>query len=609
MQPATHRLRSAFSCGFTAFMLAAAPQAMAQDVFASGESGLTVKAALVDRRGRDVERVRANEDFRIVLSFTDAMRKTPAANLKPAAWVRRVAPGSPSCANAAWMARATGAISADDIPLERSYLVSLGSNDPENDHLSVVDLDHRLKSADQLSVTPLGGRAESFIVHPVLPRAFIARPNAGDVLAVDLPWGGISGFAQGLTQPTMIAPLGSHLAVADHVGDGRLITFDATGERLATYSLASEITALVQPSNDSVAATTKDGSAMVITGDDLAPRRLTPGSLNAPVAAGGGVIASTGPQQDVLLRWLDDLDRTVPVPVGVKIDGLFVRDDARYLIAWSAQEPKAVIVDVARARVAGIVRTDGIVDEAAAAGSAIFLTHRTSPTVTVIDLAPLSSPDVAPVERRVRLPLPDTAPLKYGRGRIAVSPATASMLTVRPGSNVAYAIAAGGGLSDAPMAAVTIRGDQPRMIARFDQRMVETSTGHFETNLRLAKGGAYEVVSTTGAGGATMCAGFFVDGPGADEPPPATLRVVGAPPAAKVPGTLALALDNWTHRPKSLVIRIDDLAFGWSARIAAKPDSDSAVILPLTFPREGRYAVSVEAAGGRIAPTVVDVKP
>lgn len=609
MQPAPHRLSSASSCALTAFMLAAAPQAMAQDVFASGESGVAVAASLVDHEGRKVERVRANEDFRIVLSFTDALRKTPAANLKPATWVRRVAPGSPSCANATWIARATGAISADDIPLERSYLVSVGGDDPERDRLRVVDLDHRLKSADQLSVTPLGGRAESFIVHPVLPRAFIARPDAGDVLAVDLPWGGVSRFAQGLAQPTMIAPLGGHLAVADSDGGGRVITFDAAGTQVAAYSLASDIIALVRPNNDSIVAAAKDGSAVVIATGDATPRRLAPGSLNGPVAAGGGVIASAGPQQDVLLRWLDDLDRTVPVPVGVKIDGLFVRDDGRYLIAWSAQEPKAVIVDVARARVAGVVRTDGIVDEAAAAGSAIFLTHRTSPTVTVIDLAPLSSPDAAPVERRVRLPLPDTAPLKHGHGRIAVSRETPSMLTVRPGSNVAYAIAAGGGLSDAPMAALTIRGDKPRMIARFDRRMVETSTGRFETNLRLAKGGAYEVVSTTGAGGTTMCAGFFVDGPGANEPPPVALRVVGTPPTAKVPGTLMLALDNWSHRPESLVIRVDDLAFGWSARIAAKPDGDSAVMLPLTFPREGRYAVSVEAADGRIAPAVVDVKP
>lgn len=592
--------------------LAATPKAMAQGVFASGASGVAVTASLIDHEGRTVERVGAHEDFRIVLSFTDALQKTPAANLKPAAWVRRVAPGRPSCANAAWIARATGAISVDDIPLERSYLVSVGSADGSGNHdtLRVIDLDHRLKSADQISVTPLGGHTDDFMVHPALPRAFIAQQATGDILAVDLPWGRASRFAHGLTRPTMIAPLGNHIVVADHGGGGRLIRFDAAGAQLATISIASGIAALARPNNDTIAAAAKDGSAIVIASGDTAPRRLAAGSLNGAVAAGGGVIASAGPRQEVLLRWLDDLDRAVPVPVGIAIDGLFLRDDGRYLVAWSAREPKAVIVDVARSRVAGVVRTDDLVDEAAAAGSAIFLTHRTSPTVIVIDLASLASPEAAIAERRVRLPLVAGENREQSRSRIAVSPATAGMLTVRPGSNVAYAIAAGGGLSDAPMAAIAIRGDQPRMIARFDQRMVETSTGRFEANLRLSKGGAYEVVSTTGAGGTTACAGFSVDGPGADEPPPAALRVVSAPPQAKVSGTLALALDNWPRAlPGGLVIRIDDLAFGWSARVAAKPGPDSAMTLPFTFPREGRYAVSVETAGGRIAPAVVDVKP
>lgn len=612
MQLATVRLRSGFPCILAMVTFAVTPEAMAQGVFASGASGVAVTASLIDHEGRKVERVGANEDFRIVLSFTDALQKTPAANLKPAAWVRRVAPDRPSCANAAWIARATGAISADDIPLERSYLISIGSADLSGNHdtLRVVDLDHRLKSADQISVTPLGGHADDFIVHPILPRAFIAQQTTGNILTVNLPWGRASRFAQGLTQPSMIAPLGNRIVVADHDGGGRLIKFDASGAQLATISIASGISALVRPNNDTVAAAAKDGSAVVIAAGDTAPRRLAARSLNGPVAAGGGVIASTGPRQEVLLRWLDDLDRAVPVPVGIAIDGLFVRDDGRYLVAWSAREPKAVIVDVARARIAGVVRTDDLVDEAAAAGSAIFLTHRTSPTVIVIDLASTPSPEAAFAERRVRLPLVAGANREQSRSRVAVSPATASMLTVRPGSNVAYAIASGGGLSDAPMAAVAIRGDQPRMIARFDQRMAETSTGRFEANLRLAKGGAYEVVSTTGAGGTTTCAGFSVDGPGADEPPPAALRVVGKPPSANVPGTLALALDNWPSTlPGGLVIRIDDLAFGWSARVAAKPGRDSAMALPFTFPREGRYAVSVEAAGGRIAPAVVDVKP
>lgn len=609
MQLAGHQLRNSFSCALAALAFAAAPEAIAQGVFASGESGLAVKASLIDRQGREVERVGANEDFRIVLTFTDALRKTPAAKLKPAAWVRRVAPGSPSCANAAWIVRATGAISANDIPLERSYLVSLGGDGAESDdRLRVVDLDHRLKSADQISVAPLGGRAGSFIVHPVLPRAFVTRPATGDVLAVDLPWGKASRFAQGLTHPVLIAPFGDHIVVADGADGGRLVEFDATGAQLGTVALTSGIATLVASNKDTVVAAANDGSAVVIAAGDAAPRRLPAGSLSGAMAAGGGVIASAGPQQAIRLRWLDDLDRTIAVPVGMAVDGLFVRDDGRYLIAWSAQEPKAVILDIARARVVSTIRTDDIVDEAAASGSAIFLTHRTSSTVTVIDLAPLSSPEAAPVERRVRLPLPDTPQKERGPGRIATSPATASVLTVRPGSNVAYTIAAGGGLSDAPMAAVTIRGDQPRMISRFDQRLYETSTGRFEANLRLAKGGAYEVVSTTGAGGTTMCAGFSVDGPGSDEPPPIALRVVSAPPVAKVPGTLMLTLDNWTHRTESLMIRVDDLAFGWSARVAAKPDKDASMALPLTFPREGRYAVWVEASDGRIAPAVVDVK-
>ncbi|ABA05889.1 hypothetical protein Nwi_2636 [Nitrobacter winogradskyi Nb-255] len=157
----------------------------------------------------------------------------------------------------------------------------------------------------------------------------------------------------------------------------------------------------------------------MIAAGDTAQRRLAAGSLNGPVAAGDGVIASAGPRQDVLLRWLDDLDRAVPVPVGIAIDGLFVRDDGRYLVAWSAREPEAVIVDVARSRVAGGVRTDDIVDEAASAGSAIFLTHRTSPTVIAIDLAPLSSREATFAERRVRLPLIAGANREHSRSRVA----------------------------------------------------------------------------------------------------------------------------------------------------------------------------------------------
>lgn len=615
MRPAEARLSAAL-CGLGA-MLAVITTAAAQGVFARGDGGLVATAALLDDQGRPADRVRANADFRIVLAFREALQDKPAANLKPAAWVRRRAPGSPSCANAAWIVRATGAISSNDIPLERSYLVSVGNaghHDTE-DRLRVVDLDYRLKSADQISVTPLGGRVRDFFVHPLLPRAFALREESGDILAVDLPWGGRSRFADGLQRPSMMAPLGADIVVADHadhdaVGEGRLVRLDATGARRAIHSLSSAVVALVRPNADTVMASGEDGAGLLLGARDAPVRRLPARSLIPPLAANGNVVASTGPRQDILVRWLDDLDRTLSIPVGLTPDGLFVRHDGRYVVAWSTRQSGAVIVDVARARVVATVTTDAVVDEVAAAGSAIFLTHRGASTVTVVDMAPMADA-AAPVTRRVRLPVPDDREIEAGRGRVAVSAAMASILTVRPGSNVAFAVAAGGGLSDAPMATVTIRGDLPRMIARFDRRLMETSAGRFEANLRLAAGGTYEIVSTTGVGGTTLCSGFVVDGPGAGDDLPAALRMTGPAPQAGVPATLALSLDNrpgWL-RTDLLFIRVDDLAFGWSRRVAATLADESDISLPLTFPKEGRYAISVEAAAGRIAPLVVDVAP
>ncbi len=70
-----------------------------------------------------------------------------------------------------------------------------------------------------------------------------------------------------------------------------------------------------------------------------------------------------------------------------------------------------------------------------------------------------------------------------------------------------------------------------------------------------------------------------------------------------------LALENrpdWLANG-SLVVKIDDLAFGWSQRFRVSIREDVPIELDVVFPRQGRYAVSVESAGGRIAPLTVDV--
>jgi len=603
--------------GLCSLLAAAAmphPAALAQGGgFASGGSGLVVKAGIVDAADAPLERAVAGADFKVVLNFTEALQGRPAAGLKPVTWVRRIAPGGTSCTNAAWIVRATGAIASDDIALERSFLVAVGADavaaSSAEDRLRILDLDHRLKSANQLSVTPLGGPILALLVHPTSPRAFVLRAGADDVVAVDLPWGGLQLVAAGFDRPHLLSTLGGNLVVADRRDGGRLVEVDPAGIVRAQTATGSQVRTLAKPADDTLLGVLADGSALLLGPGEKATKRFAPGSFPGSVAAGGGLIVAAMADRGLMVRWQDDPDRAVPLPLDFAADGLFVRDDGRYAVAWSTAAPKAVVVDLARARVVAAPAVPDIVHEVASAGAALFLTHGSVPVVTVVDLAPLAA-EASPVERRVRLPLPDRPVTGLpNAGRLVATPATASVLAIRPGSNVAFAVAAGGGLSDAPMSAVTIRGDLPKMIARFDRRLAETAPGQFEAPLRLARGGTYEIVTTTGVGGTTACASFRVDGPGADEKPPAALRVLAEPPRAAEPGKLVLALEN---RPDwladgPLVMRIDDLAFGWSQRFRISVRKDAPIELDVVFPRQGRYAVSVESSGGRIVPLTVDV--
>lgn len=413
----------------------------------------------------------------------------------------------------------------------------------------------------------------------------------------------------GFDRPHLLATLRGNLVVADRRDGGRLVEVDPAGIVRAQTATGSQVRTLAKPADDTLLGVLADGSAVLLGPGEKTTKRFAPGSFPGSVAAGGGLIVAATTDRGLMVRWQDDPDRAVPLPLDFAADGLFVRDDGRYAVAWSTAAPKAVVVDLARAPVVAAPAVPDIVHEVASAGAALFMTHGSVPVVTVVDLAPLAA-EASPVERRVRLPLPDRPVTGLpNAGRLVATPATASVLAVRPGSNVAFAVAAGGGLSDAPMSAVTIRGDMPKMIARFDRRLAETAPGRFEALLRLARGGTYEIVTTTGVGGATACASFRVDGPGADEKPPAALRVLAEPPRAAEPGKLVLALEN---RPDwladgPLVMRIDDLAFGWSQRFRISVRKDAPIELDVVFPRQGRYAVSVESSGGRTIPLTVDV--
>ncbi|RVU13096.1 hypothetical protein [Methylobacterium oryzihabitans] len=503
------------------------------------------------------EAVAAGRDLRVTIAYREPGTDRPVPALRPRAWIRRSGAG-PGCADAAWMVRASGAISPADLPLERDFLLALSASaEGDEDRVAVIDQGHRLRSADHVSVTALGARAGGLALHPSRPRLLATRPGRGDVVAVALPWGGLVPVASGLRRPGPLAPLGDGLAVVEE--EGGLVLLGPDGLRRAEVPLGPPPRRLLAPDAGGLAVTAADGSALVVRRDG-ARTVLPPGTLGALAEAGPGLLVEAGAEAALRLRWLDDPTRAIPVALPFVPGGLAVHGAGRFALAWDRDGTRAVPAD----------------------------------------------PAAAPALRRVRLPGPaGSAP---GLAGGADRPSAALLV---PGSGTVALVAAGGGLPDQPAATVTVRGDRPHAVAWFDQRLAEEEPGTFATTVRLVAGGRYEVVTTTGPGGTTACAGFAVAGPAPPEEAAAALAVVSAPARAGEAGLLRLRVENrpgWL-RGGAVGLRIQDLELGAAARIRAELGEDAVVTAAVTFPEPGTYAVSVEAGAGAIAPAVIGVAP
>ena len=565
---------------------------------------VTITLAAREEAGRGL---RAGDDLTLTLAYSDPSTGRAVAVDPPRAWLRRLrSEAQPSCANAAWAARATGAISQDDIPLERSFVLALGRDRDGSERLSVIDPRHNLKSANLLSVTPLGEPVSSLLLHEAAASALVSRPRTGDVLAVRLPWGGARPFTGDLDRPTALVPLGDDILVLDRPDAPRLVQLAASGVRRRVHEIGPGPAALRAAGRGRAVATASDGSALLLEAG-REPARLPAGTLAGTVAAGGGVLVEAGPGAAARVRWLDDPGRTRTLPLAFEPEGMFVKDDGRFALAWSHAARAAVVLDLARLHAFPAMALTDPVDEIVSAGSALVLTHGAVPRATVIDLTPTQT-GREPVSRMVRIPAGDKD--ETGGGRLVGSDRSASALSVRPGSDLAVTIPAGGGLTDQPTAVLTIRGDRPRRIALFEQRFEPRSMGHFSAPVRLPSGGIWEVVTTTGPGGVSACAAFTVEGAEPASDRPAALRLVSGAVRAGEHGRLTFAIDNRPDRlatgPVELLVQ--DLDYGPSRLVVGTLSARSELSAELIFRQAGHYAISLRSEEP-VAPSVVTVSP
>ncbi len=585
----------ALAAGAGAEPAARAPEATRSD-------GLSVSLALTDLDGQAIDRIATAESFRITLRFSEPSGGGPPRDLNPVAWLRRVGAGRPACQDAARALRVTGRPSPDDVPLAGLSVVTLD----DGNRLASID-PHRPASARIVSgLVALDEAPGALAVQPDLGLALFSRPSQGDVMAMPLPAGRPRVWAAGLGRPgAIVAGTGGRAWVGDDggrallldaagrvvvshplepgrvrfmvggptlavAGGGAVRKFDrATGTPLATYPLASDETAV---------AATPDALLTIAGG------RLTRRFDDAPEAAGrldlpGHVLAAA---VDPAGRWALAAARDASGR-----HAIHVLDLARARRVYGAEAPESF-------------------DEAVIVGQAAFLTWRSRPVVTVIDLAALASgPDAA--VRDVRLaewPGNAAQAVRTGPMIVSLAPLTA-VAVVRPGGRTLHTVTGGGGLSSAAMSAISLKGAPPVALALHPRSLVRNAAGDvFEGIARLPRGGTWEVAVTTGIGGTTACLPLPTDPE--PEPAPAPRLAAAFEPGGSAT-RLAVWLEHWPADrplPARLPLRIVALD-GSSVRLAeaARPAPDGPFRADLPSAAAGSYVVSL-GGGEEIRPAL-----
>lgn len=577
-------------------------------------AGLRVSLTLADAEGTPIGRAPVGTAFRLNLRFSDALG-AQATGLAPAAWLRRPGPGRPVCQEAARAFRVTGRISPDDVRLAGLFVLAMDAEA----RLAVIDPGRPTGTGTIAALSPLGETPGALVVHEGVGAAFASRPVHGDVVRVVLPSGRPAVVARELGRPVALLPApGGRLWVGDDAG-GRALLLAQDGHILAAPALSPGPVRLVAAGPARLVVAGVDGAALMLdraTGHTIAV--FPAGSATDAFVATADALVAADPAGRLVRRWADRPQAAEPFDVPGQIRSLAVGADGRWLVAATedpASGPGVSVLDLARGRRVHGFASPEPVDEAVVAGHAVFLTWRSRPVVTVVDLAALGASGAGSGDaavRDVRL-LEDAAVVpetRTGPMMTALDPLPA-VAVVRPGSRAMATVMAGGGLSSAPMSVVPLKGDPPRQLAAFARSLVETAPGVFEASAQLPRGGAWELVATTGVGGTTACLPVpaAADAEAAAQP---GLSVELEPVAvgeagARVIDLVARIASAPVHPSIRLVLAALD--GGWTRVVDARAGADGRYRSRVEWPWAGGFSVAVVGPPHGVAPAVVRVAP
>jgi hypothetical protein len=302
-------------------------------------------------------------------------------------------------------------------------------------------------------------------------------------------------------------------------------------------------------------------------------------------------------QKSIELRYIDDPDNPVRIPIGIDATRLAVSEGGRHAIAYTPGRPLFVIVDLATLQLieAGHMREEMAVQEAAFIGKNLYLLNENGGYVAILEVAALGRKD-RPAPRVVGLARGQ--PASGGAGTRIVPFDTTRALVVDRAGQIGLVLHDAMAIGNVPPEDyVRLRSGVPLSIGVIDRSIREVSPGRFETVARIEGGGEHELVLTTGVGGLTTCIRFAVDGDVSGRERVFTLT------AAARDGSYSASRDetiDFAFRDAEGVeipvpqasFLVSSLQSSWTIQVDARRNRDRRLEARFRFPHPGLFSIS-----------------
>jgi len=493
--------------GFLLAALAAGPLTAAEPAKADSRAGSTitadgisvaVKVVPVDGRPGPVLEGR---DARVTLEITDKLSGQPLTNLYPGGWMDReeTRPGAPpkpavDCRQKVNTFVAGALLSRPEVDLNVYYVLAL--NDDAS--ISVVDPLFGYGNSKLLTMVFLRSPGEDWALSPDAERLFVSMPEAGRVAVVDTTSWKVTAEIETAPHPRRLAfqPDGHYLWVAT---DSGLSAIDAHALRKTADLPAGKGAHDLAFSDDSrfaFVSNEADGTVTVLDTGKLAKLRdvrvgARPVSIAWSTQGKAAYVATAGDGAVVVVDPLRPEPRA-RIAATPGLGQIRFAPGGRLAFVVHPNADAVHILDAASDRIVQTADVEAQPDQVSFSDELAYIRHRGSDSVLMIPLKSVgeAGKPVPVVDFPGGQHPPGRLPRAIPAAGIVQAPGESAMLVANPEDQIIYYYKEG---MAAPMGHFQNYGKQPLAALVVDRSLREVRPGVYETTVKMAGAGNYEL--------------------------------------------------------------------------------------------------------------------